>query len=463
MLDALAEHLPPEATWTHPEGGLFIWATLPDYIDTTDLLARALRENVAFVPGRAAFLDGRGGSSMRLNFSGVGEDDIREGVRADRQGRARAGRAVLDADRHDARAAPAGASGARRGGRRPRRPCTSCARGGRASDEPRRGAQGRALARAPGVAALGRARRGRAGALGHERDLDRRRARPRRPPAARAPGRRVRRAARPGRRGRHRPGAARARRRALHRLDARRLRALLGQDRRQAPDARRRDPDARLLLVQRRPHSTSSARPRRCPRSRSGSTSRSSSSPRARARRWASSSPARRRTSPARSSRRSPTTRRSCSSATSPAATSRSRCSTAPAARRRCRSSRRSRRSPTPMTSRRATRSAARASPVRRSSTRRSRGARRSSRWRSGSCSAAPASRASTSCSRRDRRAVACSRPTRSPGLTETSLLPQAAEAAGIAFEDLIARVLELAAGRPLAAPPRRAPTAPRT
>ena len=94
MLDALAEHLPPEATLDAPEGGLFIWATLPDYIDTTDLLARALRENVAFVPGRAAYLDGRGGSSMRLNFSGVGEDDIREGVRAHRQGRARAGRAL---------------------------------------------------------------------------------------------------------------------------------------------------------------------------------------------------------------------------------------------------------------------------------------------------------------------------------------------------------------------------------
>jgi 2-aminoadipate transaminase len=81
MLDSLAEHFPREAEWTHPEGGLFIWATLPDYIDTTDLLARALRENVAFVPGRAAFVDGRGGSSMRLNFSGVGEDDIREGIR----------------------------------------------------------------------------------------------------------------------------------------------------------------------------------------------------------------------------------------------------------------------------------------------------------------------------------------------------------------------------------------------
>ncbi len=81
MLDALAEHFPREAQWTHPEGGLFIWATLPDYIDTTDLLARALEEHVAFVPGRAAFVDGRGGSSMRLNFSGVNEDEIREGVR----------------------------------------------------------------------------------------------------------------------------------------------------------------------------------------------------------------------------------------------------------------------------------------------------------------------------------------------------------------------------------------------
>jgi 2-aminoadipate transaminase len=81
MLDALADHFPPQAEWTRPSGGLFIWATLPDFIDTTDLLARALRENVAFVPGEAAFLDGRGRSSMRLNFSGSDEDGIREGIR----------------------------------------------------------------------------------------------------------------------------------------------------------------------------------------------------------------------------------------------------------------------------------------------------------------------------------------------------------------------------------------------
>jgi 2-aminoadipate transaminase len=81
ILDALAEHLPAAASWTHPQGGLFIWVTLPDYINTTDLLARALAENVAFVPGEAAFADGRGAASMRLNFSSSTEDEIREGVR----------------------------------------------------------------------------------------------------------------------------------------------------------------------------------------------------------------------------------------------------------------------------------------------------------------------------------------------------------------------------------------------
>ena len=81
MLEALDEHFPAGATWTKPQGGLFLWATLPDGVDTTDLLAKALGRNVAFVPGRAAFLDGRGGTSMRLNFSGVDADEIREGVR----------------------------------------------------------------------------------------------------------------------------------------------------------------------------------------------------------------------------------------------------------------------------------------------------------------------------------------------------------------------------------------------
>jgi 2-aminoadipate transaminase len=83
MLEALAEHFGEGARWTTPQGGLFIWATLDERIDTTDLLALARKsEGVAFVPGRAAYVDGRSGScSMRLNFAGVADDDIREGVR----------------------------------------------------------------------------------------------------------------------------------------------------------------------------------------------------------------------------------------------------------------------------------------------------------------------------------------------------------------------------------------------
>jgi 2-aminoadipate transaminase len=81
MLEALRAHFPPQASWTEPQGGLFVWATLPPYIDTSDLLAKALRRDVAFVPGQAAYVDGRGRNSMRLNFSGSGEEEIREGIR----------------------------------------------------------------------------------------------------------------------------------------------------------------------------------------------------------------------------------------------------------------------------------------------------------------------------------------------------------------------------------------------
>jgi 2-aminoadipate transaminase len=109
MVKALGEHLPGQATWTRPEGGMFIWATLPEYIDTSDLLAKALRDDVAFVPGQAAYVDDRGRNSMRLNFSGVNEGEIEEGVR-------RIGRVVAEqmelygavTGEHEAPAAPAG-------------------------------------------------------------------------------------------------------------------------------------------------------------------------------------------------------------------------------------------------------------------------------------------------------------------------------------------------------------------
>jgi 2-aminoadipate transaminase len=81
MLESLAEHFGGRASWTRPEGGLFIWATL-EGIDTTDLMGRS--KGVAFVPGRSAYMDvdgRRGANSMRLNFAGVPDEDIREGIR----------------------------------------------------------------------------------------------------------------------------------------------------------------------------------------------------------------------------------------------------------------------------------------------------------------------------------------------------------------------------------------------
>jgi 2-aminoadipate transaminase len=81
MLEALEAYFGGRASWTRPQGGLFIWATL-DGVNTTDLLALARSEGVAFVPGHAAYMDGlSGSSSMRLNFAGVPDDDIREGIR----------------------------------------------------------------------------------------------------------------------------------------------------------------------------------------------------------------------------------------------------------------------------------------------------------------------------------------------------------------------------------------------
>lgn len=82
MLSALEEFFPEEARWTRPRGGLFIWATLPSYIDTTELLAEAISEaKVAFVPGQAFFAGGQGTESMRLNFSYPDKESIHEGIR----------------------------------------------------------------------------------------------------------------------------------------------------------------------------------------------------------------------------------------------------------------------------------------------------------------------------------------------------------------------------------------------
>jgi 2-aminoadipate transaminase len=80
MLDALAEYMPNEVHWTHPEGGLFVWATLPSYLDATAMLPRAVAKNVAYVPGEGFYSGGAGKNCMRLNFSFVEPESIRRGI-----------------------------------------------------------------------------------------------------------------------------------------------------------------------------------------------------------------------------------------------------------------------------------------------------------------------------------------------------------------------------------------------
>jgi 2-aminoadipate transaminase len=80
MLDSLAEFMPKEVYWTHPEGGLFVWATLPSYLDATAMLPRAIARNVAYVPGEGFYAGGAGKNHMRLNFSFVEPERIRRGI-----------------------------------------------------------------------------------------------------------------------------------------------------------------------------------------------------------------------------------------------------------------------------------------------------------------------------------------------------------------------------------------------
>jgi DNA-binding transcriptional MocR family regulator len=78
LVEALREHI-PEADFVVPEGGYFLWLTLADDIDCTDLLAAAEEERVVFIPGADFMLEG-GESSLRLSFASVPPDRIPEGV-----------------------------------------------------------------------------------------------------------------------------------------------------------------------------------------------------------------------------------------------------------------------------------------------------------------------------------------------------------------------------------------------
>lgn len=81
MLSALERYFPPQARWTRPEGGMFIWVTLPRGIDTTQLLAKAIAHNVAFVPGAPFYVNDPQANTLRLSFVTVPADRIETGMK----------------------------------------------------------------------------------------------------------------------------------------------------------------------------------------------------------------------------------------------------------------------------------------------------------------------------------------------------------------------------------------------
>jgi 2-aminoadipate transaminase len=80
MLDAMTEHFPEGVSWTRPEGGMFIWVTLPKHIDAMKLLDQALAARVAFVPGAPFYANEPQTNTLRLSFVTVPPERIREGV-----------------------------------------------------------------------------------------------------------------------------------------------------------------------------------------------------------------------------------------------------------------------------------------------------------------------------------------------------------------------------------------------
>lgn len=80
MVEMIGKYFPKEVTITEPEGGMFLWATLPESISSMDLFDIAIKEKVAFVPGRPFYVDGSGENTLRLNFSNSDEARIEEGI-----------------------------------------------------------------------------------------------------------------------------------------------------------------------------------------------------------------------------------------------------------------------------------------------------------------------------------------------------------------------------------------------
>lgn len=81
LLDALADQMPAGTTWTRPDGGFYVWLTLPEGLDSKAMLPRAVTDRVAYVPGTAFYADGYGSRCLRLSYCYPSPERIREGVR----------------------------------------------------------------------------------------------------------------------------------------------------------------------------------------------------------------------------------------------------------------------------------------------------------------------------------------------------------------------------------------------
>lgn len=80
MLALLASEFPEGSRWTHPCGGLFLWVTMPEGIDTDALLPTMAAHKAAYIPGRTFFADGNERRCLRLNYSNASEEDMTRGM-----------------------------------------------------------------------------------------------------------------------------------------------------------------------------------------------------------------------------------------------------------------------------------------------------------------------------------------------------------------------------------------------
>ena len=81
MIEMMEKEFPKVCKFTYPKGGLFTWVTIPEQYDAAEILQLALKEKVAFVPGRSFFANGNEGNHFRLNFSNMSEEKIIEGIK----------------------------------------------------------------------------------------------------------------------------------------------------------------------------------------------------------------------------------------------------------------------------------------------------------------------------------------------------------------------------------------------